>query len=81
MFSNVPVTKGEDITLELQGGGGWGDPLARGPARVLEDVLDGYVSLKATEKSYGVKIDPISMTVDTDGTRELRIRQAPHSSE
>ena len=72
MFSNFPVKKGGDITLELQGGGGWGDPLVRDPSRVLEDVLDGYVSPEAAAKSYGVKIDAASMTVDPDETKKLR---------
>jgi N-methylhydantoinase B len=58
MLSNMPVRKGEDITLELQGGGGWGDARSRDPERVADDVRDDYVSIEAAERDYGVIIDP-----------------------
>jgi N-methylhydantoinase B len=38
------------------GGGGYGDPLEREPARVVEDVLDGYVSVEAAREHYGVDV-------------------------
>ena len=72
MFANLAVKQGEDITLELQGGGGWGDSFTRDPQRVLEDVLDGYISLEAARKDYGVMIDPMTMTVDVEKTLGLR---------
>ena len=39
------------------GGGGSGFPLARDPALVLEDVLDGKVSVEAARERYGVVIE------------------------
>jgi N-methylhydantoinase B len=36
------------------GGGGWGDPLDRDPARVRADVIDEYISLAAAREVYGV---------------------------
>jgi N-methylhydantoinase B len=53
-------------------GGGYGDPLERDPAMVLEDVLDEYVSLENARSQYGVVIDPGQMTVDLNGTQALR---------
>jgi N-methylhydantoinase B len=37
-------------------GGGIGDPLKRDPAKVLEDVKDGYVTPRAAKSEYGVVI-------------------------
>ncbi len=54
------------------GGGGYGDPLERDPALVLQDVREGYVSLDAARETYGVVIDPRRMTVDEAGTRDRR---------
>ena len=36
------------------GGGGYGDPLEREPERVVDDVLDGYISVEAAERDYGI---------------------------
>jgi N-methylhydantoinase B len=41
----------------VEGGGGYGDPLDRDPKRVIEDVLDEYVSAKAARDLYGVIVD------------------------
>ena len=35
---------------------GYSDPLDRDPARVLDDVLDGYISAETAEQDYGVVI-------------------------
>ena len=45
------------------GGGGIGNPLNRVPDSVLEDVKDGYVSLEAARREYGV----IIMRTDSGG--------------
>ncbi len=63
---------GDVISFQQSGAGGYGDPFARDPARVLEDVLDGYVSLAQAEGAYGVVIDPGTMTVDLEQTRSAR---------
>jgi N-methylhydantoinase B len=55
-----------------QGGGGYGDPLEREPDRVLQDVLDGYVSLKIAKDIYGVVIHPEDLTLDLAGTEKQR---------
>ena len=63
---------GEAFRIETTGGGGWGDPYVRSPAKVLEDVLDDYVSIDAARELYGVAIDPETMTVDSAATQTLR---------
>jgi N-methylhydantoinase B len=49
-----PVRAGEVIRIRTTGGGGWGDPLDRDPARVVRDVLWRKVSPDAALRSYGV---------------------------
>jgi N-methylhydantoinase B len=44
------------VVLRVPGGGGYGDPFARDPERVLADVVDGYVSIEAARELYGVVI-------------------------
>ena len=59
------------------GGGGYGDPLERSPAEVARDVVEGYVSVEAARRDYGVVIDPVTQAVDRVATAELRsTRQA-----
>lgn len=72
MVWGFPVSNGETYLYETGGGGGWGDPLERDPAAVLEDVLDEYVSIEAAGKHYGVIIDGKSMRIDLEGTEKLR---------
>jgi N-methylhydantoinase B len=67
-----PISAGEVMRAKLGGGGGWGDPLERDPAAVLEDVLDEYVSLAGAHRDYGVVIIEEDMTVDEAATRALR---------
>jgi N-methylhydantoinase B len=56
IFSGVPVKTGDTFIRPSSGGGGLGDPLERDPAKVLEDVIDGYVSLKRAKKDYGAVV-------------------------
>lgn len=60
------------VTLDMPGGGGYGDPRARRPEQVLEDVKNGYVSRAAAETTYGVAVDSETWTVDRDATAKLR---------
>ncbi|PZQ16005.1 MAG: methylhydantoinase [Ancylobacter novellus] len=62
----------EQFKFESTGGGGWGDPKTRPAAKVLEDVLDDYVSIDTAKNVYGVVIDPTTMTVDEAATSSLR---------
>jgi N-methylhydantoinase B len=65
---------GDVISFQQSGAGGYGDPLARDPARVLDDVLDDYVSIDAARARYGVVItgaDP-HLQVDVEATTALR---------
>jgi N-methylhydantoinase B len=63
---------GVEATIRLPGGGGHGDPVQRDPARVLADVVDGYVSVAAAQAEYGVVIDLDAGTIDQAATARLR---------
>jgi N-methylhydantoinase B len=53
MFSTT-IEAGDVYVHRMAGGGGWGDPMRRDPARVAEDVVDGKVSADAAAERYGV---------------------------
>ena len=44
------------VQVNLPGGGGYGDPHKRSAQAVFNDVVNGYVSIVAAEKLYGVRI-------------------------
>ena len=70
--SHYTLDSGQRVTLRLPGGGGYYSPLLRDPDHVLHDVVQGYVSIDAAGREYGVLIDPDTLTIDVDGTAELR---------
>ncbi|WP_286901953.1 hydantoinase B/oxoprolinase family protein [Vreelandella sedimenti] len=77
-FSNVSVHAGDTFTRPSAGGGGFGDPLERPAEEVLEDVIDGYVSVKRAECDYGVVIninDPDVDDYDIDVERTKNARE------
>ena len=65
---------GDVISFQQSGAGGYGDPLEREPARVLDDVLDEYVSVEAARRDYGVVVagDGLDLRVDDAATERLR---------
>jgi N-methylhydantoinase B len=68
---------GDVISFQQSGAGGYGDPLARDPARVLDDVLDDYVSIEAARAEYGVVITGEGFDLRVDAAATERLRQAP----
>jgi N-methylhydantoinase B/oxoprolinase/acetone carboxylase alpha subunit len=46
-FAGVTLNPGDRIQLTTAGGGGWGDPAARDPARIAEDIAEGWVTAGA----------------------------------
>ncbi len=72
IFSNVKIQKGDVFTRPSAGGGGLGDPLERDPKAVLEDVIDGYVTIERAEKDYGVVIKEIDKDIDLYEIDEIK---------
>ena len=70
--ASVDFAYGDVISFQQSGAGGYGPPFERDPSRVLEDVLEGYVSIEMARREYGVVIDPVTMTVDGPATERAR---------
>ncbi|OFT65722.1 hydantoinase B/oxoprolinase family protein [Corynebacterium sp. HMSC05D03] len=83
LFSNVPVGPGDTFERPSAGGGGFGDALERDPKAVLEDVIDGYVSVNRAAKDYGVVIHAIDPEIDEyelDEEETTKLREELRSS-
>jgi len=72
----VPMEAGDKINFDYGGGGGWGDPLERPAAAVLDDVLDEYVSVEGARRDYGVvltgSLEELTLEVDVAATEARR---------
>ncbi|MCM2252680.1 MAG: hydantoinase B/oxoprolinase family protein [Ramlibacter sp.] len=73
---------GATFRYVTNGGGGWGDPWRRDPARVMRDVCDGYISIEGAARDYGVVVrgdpefDPEGLVLDREATDALRANKA-----
>jgi N-methylhydantoinase B len=79
-FSGVAVKPGDRFERPSAGGGGLGDPLERAPEEVLEDVIDGYVSIRRAERDYGVVVREVDAELseyelDAEATAAARARE------
>jgi N-methylhydantoinase B len=68
----VLARPGDVLRMDMNAGGGYGDPLERDPERVLGDVLEGYVTVEGAREDYGVIIDPSTRRIDHAATGALR---------
>lgn len=69
--TDVKLRRGQRVRLETPGGGGWGDPMQRDPARVCQDVRQGLVSVAAARRDYGVAVTDDGR-LDAEATASLR---------
>jgi N-methylhydantoinase B len=70
--------KGHDAEVFIMtnpGGGGFGDPLERDPASVLDDLEEGIVSDEAALSAYGVVISDGKVDVDATAQRRAELRE------
>jgi len=61
---------------ELAGGGGWGDALARDPALVLRDVINGVVTAATARAQYGVVLAGDALDVAATEAERAMLRKA-----
>jgi N-methylhydantoinase B len=76
LVDGEPVLAGQIVRVVTTGGGGWGDPLAREPELVRDDVIEDRVSLQAARDDYGVVLikpaDADDYAVDEQATAQRR---------
>jgi N-methylhydantoinase B len=73
-FSGVKLRRGDTVALEKAGGGGLGDPHRRPFERIVDDVLDGYVSPEAALADYGVDPERLDAALAGWESREKQLQ-------
>ncbi len=73
------VAPGTRYLQEAGGGGGYGSPLQRPAEKVRLEVRDEIISFKVARDLYGVVLDPETLALRVDETRQLRERKAKTS--
>lgn len=71
-LSDEEFGQGDILQICTPCGGGYGNPMERDPELVLGDVLDDFTTIEDAKASYGVVIDPVTMTIDKEATAKLR---------
>jgi N-methylhydantoinase B len=66
------MKRGDVLSTESAGPGGWGDPLEREPTRVARDVRNEFVSRRVAYDEYGVVFVGESLEVDEAATAARR---------
>jgi len=75
-IDRVRAKAGDVITIMTPGGGGYGDPFARDPLAVAQDVARGLVSCEAARRDYGVQVDGDGAV---DAAQTALLREAPRA--
>ena len=76
MSDRNALNRGDLLRVITPGGGGWGNPLERPAARVLDDVLDGFVSIECAFEDYGIELDEDGLRVDVAASEARRAKLA-----
>jgi N-methylhydantoinase B len=75
-ISGLRAEAGDVITYLSPGGGGYGPSLKRDPNKVLDDLLDGYITPDHARDVYGVVVKPVTngyqWGLDLPATAKLR---------
>jgi N-methylhydantoinase B len=70
--NHLQVPRDLRISARTGGGGGYGPPCERPIERVMDDIIDGYISRNAAEEEYGVRFRDGTLAVDEPGTNLAR---------
>ncbi|MBO9396959.1 hydantoinase B/oxoprolinase family protein [Shimia sp. R9_2] len=71
---DIPLAPGDRVHVQTPGGGGYGDPLARDPALVVEDVRLGRYNPPQARKLFGVMINAATGDDNAECTETLRAK-------
>jgi N-methylhydantoinase B len=71
----ITLRRGDRYLMQSAGGGGYGPPSERDPVRVVEDVLDHYVTPAGALRYYGVAMTPQG-GLDEQATAQVRASEA-----
>jgi N-methylhydantoinase B len=71
------MRRDEIFRSEMPGAGGHGDPYARDPAAVAEDVRQEKITIAHAREAYGVVLDPATGQPDAAETARLRAATPP----
>jgi N-methylhydantoinase B len=75
--NHLPIPAGTAVRCYTAGGGGYGPPRERDVERVVDDLVDGYISREVAQTVYGVRFcGSGSVQVDEAATAEARLRLA-----
>ncbi len=80
-FSGMRAEAGDVVTYFSPVGGGYGDPLDRDPAKVLDDVLDDFITVAHAHDVYGVVFDAVddgygwAVNAEKTAARRAELRQ------
>lgn len=74
----VRLARGERLRMTSPSGGGFGPPLGRDPARVIDEVRNGLLSPAVARKIYGIVFD--GDRLDEEATLERRVACATNES-
>ncbi len=72
----VTLVPGEYVVSHSAGGGGYGDPMERAPERVLDDVLEHWVTPERARSAYGVIVEATADGFVLDAAATARLRGA-----
>ena len=72
---DIPMKAGDRVEVGTPGGGGYGDPFSRDPAKVAADVRLGYYTRQQAQSLFGVALTAEGEP-DPDATAHLRAQRS-----
>ena len=75
------MQRGEVFRSEMSGSGGYGNPLERDLAAIVEDVQQEKMSVAHARAEYGVVVDADTLAIDAAATSALREQLRQHADQ